>query len=114
MKMNEGMEKVVDIITEILAFFTVALIVLLYVNSYVAGRAADGVGFIPAKATQVLKTVREITILLVVGLAGLQFSLKHLFLFIPYALLVAAAVIFMFFPNVLPVSVKDVLMPFGI
>lgn len=112
--MNEGMEKVVDVITEILAFFTVALIVLLYINSYVAGRATDGVGFLPVKASNVLHTVREIAILLVVGLAGLQFSLKHLFLFIPYALLVAAAVIFMFFPNVLPVNIKDVLMPLGL
>lgn len=109
---SEGLEKVVDLITEILAFLTVALIVFVFINRYVAGRSADGVGFIPVKAEKILESVREIAILLVVGLAGLQFSLKHGFIiFLIYAVLVAAAVIFLFFPGVLPVSVKDVLTP---
>lgn len=110
MKMGETMEKFVDVIGEILAFFTVALIVLLFVNRYVAGRAADGIGFLPETVSNVLESVREIAVLLVVGLAGLELALKHFWLFIPYAVLVAAAVIFLFFPGVLP-GTADALVP---
>lgn len=102
-KMGESMEKVVDIITEILAFLTVALIVLVYVNRLVMGKSADGTGFLPIKVANVMESIREVAILLVVGLAGLQFALKRgIVVFIIYALLVAAAIIFMFFPGVLP------------
>ena len=110
MKNDNKLEHVVDIITEILAFLTVVLIVFVYINRFVAGRAADGVGFLPVKAANVLETIREISILLIVALAGLQFALKHGWVvFIIYAVIVAAAVIFMFFPNVLPVASKSVL-----
>ena len=99
------MEKAVDLLGEILAFLTVALIVFMYINRIVAYKSADGTGFLPADVTRVLESVREIAILLVVGLAGLEFALKHGFVvFIIYAVLVAAAVIFIFFPGVLPVS----------
>lgn len=102
MKLGERIEKVVDIITEILAFLTVTLIVLLFINRFVAGRADSGIGFIPLKATAILESIREIAVLLVVALAGLQFALKrNVIIFILYALLVAVAVIFLFFPNVL-------------
>ena len=105
MKMGENLEKVVDIVGEILAFLTVILIVLLSVNRFMAGRAADGIGFLPLKATDVLESIREIAVLLVVGLAGLEFALKRGFIiFIIYAVLVAAAVIFLFFPGVLPAT----------
>lgn len=114
MKDDNKLEKVVDVITEILAFLTVALIVLVYVNRFVAGKMGTS-GFLPVKAASILETVREICILLVVALAGLQFSLKHgWFVFIIYAILVAAAVIFMFFPNVLPIGTKSVLTAIGL
>lgn len=103
--MKSSLEKVVDIIGEILAFFTVALIVLLFINRYVAGRASDGVGFLPVKLSEVLESIREIAVLLVVGLAGLEFAIKRgIIVFIIYAALVAVAVIFLFFPGVLPAT----------
>lgn len=109
MKMGEKLEKVVDVIGEVLAFLTVALIVLLFVNRYVAGRATDGIGFLPLKASQIMESIREIAVLLVVGLAGLEFALKRGFVvFIIYAVLVAAAVIFLFFPGVLPATQSTV------
>lgn len=102
-KMGESMEKVVDTITEILAFLTVILIVLVFVNRMVMDKSSDGTGFLPVKVANVMESIREIAILLIVGLAGLQFALKRGFIiFILYALLVAAAVIFLFFPGVLP------------
>lgn len=111
MKMGEKLEKVVDVITEILAFLTVILIVFLFVNRFVANRAADGIGFLPIKATNILESVREIAVLLVVALAGLQFALKRGFVvFIIYAVFVAAAVIFLFFPGVLPASQNAILL----
>lgn len=108
--MGESVEKVVDVITEILAFLTVALIVLLFVNRYVAARAADGIGFLPATVSGVMESIREIAVLLVVGLAGLQFALKRgIVVFIIYALFIAAAVIFLFFPGVLPLATSAVI-----
>ena len=101
MKMGEKLEKAVDIVGEILAFFTVAIIVFLSVNRFVA----DGAGFLPANATKILESIREIAVLVVVGLAGLEFALKRGFVvFLFYAALVAAAVIFLFFPHVLPAT----------
>ena len=114
MSKDNQLEHVVDVITELLAFLTVVLIVLVYVNRFVAGKMGTA-GFLPVKAANILETVREISILLVVALAGLQFSLKHGWVvFIIYAVLVAAAVIFMFFPNVLPVGTKSVLTAIGL
>ncbi len=101
MKMGEKLEKVVDVIGEILAFFTVALIVFLSINRYVN----NGAGFMPENVTKIMESIREIAVLLVVGLAGLEFALKRGFVvFLIYAILVAAAVIFLFFPGVLPAT----------
>lgn len=107
MKMSEGLEKVLDVICEILAFLTVILIVFLFVNRIVAHKASDGVGFVPNKSVKMLESIREIAVLLVLGLTGLQFSIKRGFVvFIIYAVLIAAAVIFLFFPGVLPATIK--------
>ena len=48
------MEKAVDLLGEILAFLTVALIVFMYINRIVAYKSADGTGFLPADVTRVL------------------------------------------------------------
>lgn len=97
-KMSSGLEKAVDLVGEVLAFLTVALIVFLFAN--------DAWHFIPAgNVVNILKSAREICILLVVGLAGLEFALKRGFVvFLIYAILVALAVIFLFFPGVLPIN----------
>lgn len=109
--MGRRLEKAVDLIGEILAFLTVALIVFMYINRIVAYKSSDGTGFLSYDVTRILESVREIAILLVVGLAGLEFALKHGFVvFIIYAALVAAAVIFIFFPGVLPVTVGALLL----
>ncbi len=109
MKMGEQAEKVVDIITEILAFVTVAFIVFLSINRYVK----DGAGFFSVKTTEMLESIREIAVLAIVGLAGLQFALKRgIIIFIFYAILVAAAVVLLFFPNVLPAN--HILLPLQI
>lgn len=98
MKLSSGTEKVVDVICEVGAFFTVILIVLMAIN-----HAVGGAGFLPENIAKILGSVREIAILVVVGLAGLQFALKRGFvIFLIYAALVAAAVILLFFPGVLP------------
>lgn len=97
--MGEKLEKVVDVIGEIFAFLTVALLVFVFVNRWQ--------GFLPEKAAKIVESVLVIAVLVVVGLAGLEFALKRGFVvFIIYALLVAAAVIFLFFPGVLPASQK--------
>lgn len=107
LKLGSKLEKVVDVIGEILAFLTVALIVFMYINRIVAHKSADGTGFLSLDVTRVLESIREIAILLVVGLAGLEFALKRGFVvFLIYAVLVTAAIIFIFFPGVLPVSVS--------
>ena len=101
MKLGESMEKVVDVICEILGFLTVALMVFVFIN-----RAYP---FLPENATKIIESILYIAVLLVLALAGLQFALKRgIVVFIIYALLVAAAVVFLFFPNVLPINLKSV------
>lgn len=105
MKMGQSLERVVDVITEILAFFTVLFILFVYLN-----RAFDFVT--SEKALGIIESVREISVLLIVGLAGLQFALKRGFIiFIVYAAVVAFAIILMFFPNVLPFNAGEFVQP---
>lgn len=97
MKLGSGLEKIVDILGEIFAFLTVALLVFVFVNRWQ--------GFLPDKATEIVESVLTIAVLAVVALSGLEFALKRGFIvFIIYAALVAAAVIFLFFPGVLPAT----------
>lgn len=95
-KVSKTFEIVVDKLGEFIAFFTVALIAFLYINDFFK--------LIPnADIVNILKTIREFAILAVVALAGLEFVItKGFLLFLIYAGLVAVAVIFMFFPGVLP------------
>lgn len=106
MKLGGKFEKVVDILGEVLAFLTVALLVLVFANRYFA--------FLPEQAAKIMESVLIIAVLLVVALSGLEFALKRgIVVFILYAALVAAAVIFLFFPGVLPITAKstEVLLP---
>lgn len=97
MKISQGLAKVIDTVTEIAAFLTVFLIAFLFINDY-AGFLA------PSTTLNILKSIREIAIVAVVGLVGLEFAIKRgMVVFIIYAAVVAVAVVFMFFPNVLPI-----------
>ncbi len=98
MKLGEKFEVVVDVITEIVAFFMVLLIAFMYLNYAIDLAIVDSV-----KALQVLETIKEFGTIIIVGLAGLQFALKRgLVVFIIYAAVIAFIVIMMFFPGVLP------------
>ena len=97
MKLGEKLEKIVDVIGEVFAFLTVALLVFVFVNRWQ--------GFLPENVANILESVLTIAVLVVVALAGLEFALKRgLVVFIIYGVMVAAAVIFLFFPGVLPAS----------
>jgi predicted acyltransferase len=88
-------EPIVDTLGEILAFFTIALILLLYINGNWA--------FISPKATEVLAYIREIAIIVVIALSGLEFALKgHWIRTIIFIVLLAGVIVFMFFPESVP------------
>ena len=89
------LEAMVDTLGEILAFFTVLLILFLYIN----GRWT----FLPPKTTEVLAYIREIAIIAVVGLSGFELAVKGNWkVAILFLVLVAAVVVFMFFPGAVP------------
>lgn len=95
MAIRKGLERVVDLAGEILAFFTIALILLLYINGHF--------GFLPQDLTNTLSVVREIAIIAVVGLKGLEFALKgRLIRMIIFLVLFLGVIIFMFFPGSVP------------
>lgn len=100
MKLGEKMEKVVDVICEILGTLTIAFMVFVFINR--------AFGFIKSETVKnILESILIIAVLLVLALVGLQFALKRgIFMLIIFALLVAAAVVFIFFPDVLPISQK--------
>lgn len=109
MRLNYKLEKFFDIITEFVGFFTVALIVFMAINSNVN----SGNGFLPTNVLNVLVKVREYAVLGIVALVGVQFALKRGFIiFIIYALIVAAGIILIYFPGMLPFlspAVKSIL-----
>lgn len=95
LKKKRVLEPIVDAVGEFLAFFTVALILFLYINARY--------NFLPANVTDLLSKIREVAIVSVVGLSGLEFALKgRLVLTIIFLVLLAGVVVFMFFPNSIP------------
>lgn len=93
---GDRLEKVIDVVGEIAGFLTVLLIAFIYID----GMAGNFVG---PDARSILLTVREFAILIVVGLAGLEFALKRgIVVFIFYGLVIAFCIICMWFPQTLP------------
>ena len=94
------LEKGIDFIGEVLAFFTVGLWVFMFLQYTFS--------FIPADAMAgswtvvgMLEYIKTWATLLILGLKGLEFALKRGFMtFLIYIALVAACVIFMFLPSV--------------
>lgn len=81
---------------QVLAFFTVALWLLLLINSAVGGA---GEGFLGGYAGT-LDYIKYWATLLTLALSGLELALKKWWIFIIYAVLIAGCVILMFFPGV--------------
>ena len=106
MRIGAGLEKVIDVLGEILAFLTVALFIILSINHFA--------GFLPAGVVETMNKVLAYAALTVVGLKGLEFALKHGFVvFLIYAVLIAAAVVFIFCRELLPAhSAYETLQPF--
>lgn len=100
LKLGHGVERVIDAVGEVLAFFTVALWVFMffqYTFNFIPDTAM--VGSWPV--TGMLEYIKIWATLLVLGLKGFEFALKRGFItFLIYAALIAACVIFMFIPNV--------------
>lgn len=91
-------EPVIDVIGEILGFLTVVLIVLILINNVTGNWLGD--------ALPTLLVIREYAILVTLAVVGLEFVLKRgFFVFLIYAVIVAAGVILMFFPGAWPWNV---------
>ena len=94
---RRALELVIDIIGEILAFFAVLLILFMLIH---------GAFFTFLNGTETLRIltiVREVLIITVVGLKGMEFALKKSWILsIIFGVLLAAVVVFMFFPGALP------------
>lgn len=89
------LETVADRLGEVLAFFTVALILFMYINGAFELLSED--------ITGILSLVREIAIIVVIGLSGLEFALKGRWLLtIIFLALLAGVIIFMWFPGAIP------------
>jgi len=82
-------EKLFDLLGEIAAFLTIALIATLFLNVKYS--------FIPADTLSILETIREYAILGTLIIVGLEFSCKKgLIVFALYGALAAVAIIYSF------------------
>jgi hypothetical protein len=82
-------EKLFDILGEIAAFLTIALIAALFLNARY--------NFIPADTVSVLETIREYAILGTLVIVGLEFACKKgIIVFALYAALAVVAIIYSF------------------
>jgi hypothetical protein len=90
-----NVEPILDIIGQILAFFTVGLILFMYIN----GRF----NFLSDSAMQTLSLIREIAIVAVLGMKGFEFARKGTWKReIVFLTLLALVIVFMFFPGAIP------------
>ena len=91
MVIGRGIEKVIDIVGEVLAMATMVLVVVLLANEKWA--------FIGADMTVILKTVERFAIVAVLGLKSLEFALKrNVIFFIVCAAVIVVAFVFVFVP----------------
>ena len=94
-KTRRGFEKIIDVIGEILAFFTILLMIFMLIN----GRF----NFLPEDVTEFLTYFMFVAIIFTVGLKSLEFALNNsLILTIIMLVLLTIAVIFVFIPDTLP------------
>ena len=89
------LEVIVDIIGEILAFFTVFLLLFMLINGKFQ--------FLPEDITAMMTHILFFAIIVILGLKGLEFSLKRSWLLtIVFGALVVGVIVFLFFPEALP------------
>ncbi|MDR1697479.1 MAG: hypothetical protein LBR37_00980 [Erysipelotrichaceae bacterium] len=92
---RNSVEKFVDIVGEVLAFLTLALMLLLFING--------SFNFIPGNVTKVLAYIREIAIIAVVGLSAMELAIKGRFvLMVIFLVLLTGVIIFIWFPGAVP------------
>jgi len=95
MVLGRKLEKVFDFLGEVLAVLTVALIAFLYINGKFE--------FVEGTLLQTLFTIKEYAVLGTLIVVGIEFSVKRSFLFfVIFLVLATVAVVFSFFPGVLP------------
>lgn len=93
---NSALEPIVDRIGEILAFLTILLILFMYINGAFELVTSENI-------LNILSIAREVAIIAVIGMKGFEFALKrNIILTILFLALLAAVIIFMFFPGALP------------
>ncbi len=98
---RRGIELVIDTIGEILAFLAVILILFMCINARFELITGEN-------ALRILSYVREIAIVTVIGLKGMEFALKRgWILSLIFGLILAAIVVFMFFPSSIPTWVPS-------
>ena len=93
MVLGRKVEKVVDIVGEILAMATIVLVVVMLAN--------DKWGFIQLETAMydILNTVKNFAIVAVLGLSALEFALKrNIIIFIICAAAIVVAFVFVFIP----------------
>ena len=89
------MKKVLSLIGGILAFLTVIMYAVLFINAVWS--------FLPANVVAFMEGIKFFAVLAVCGITGLEFAFatKSKLLIFLFILILAVVVIFMFFPNVL-------------
>lgn len=91
MILGRPIAKLLDVVTGITAFCMVAVLAFCFINAkFPILKNPD--------ALETLYKVRDVGVMLVVGLAGLEFALKrNVFVFIVFAVILAVAAAFMFY-----------------
>lgn len=89
------MKKFLSFIGGLLAFLTVIMYAVLFINSVWS--------FLPATAVSFMEGIKFFAVLVVCGITGLEFAFgtRSKFLVFLFILILAVVVIFMFFPGVL-------------
>lgn len=89
------MKKVLSFIGGILAFLTVIMYALLFIDSVYS--------FLPEAAVAFMEGIKLFAVLVVCAITGLEFafSTKSVFVVILFCLILAVVIVFMFFPGVL-------------
>lgn len=89
------MKKVLSFLGGILAFLTVIMYAVLFINTKFA--------FLPVNIVTLLESIKFFAVLLVCAITGLEFafSTKSAFIVIVFIIILAVVVVFMFFPGIL-------------
>lgn len=91
MEIGKKVEKVIDVVGEVLAMATIVLVVVMLANTKWE--------FIDGALLTTLETVKNLAIVVVLGLKSLEFALKrNVILFIICAAVIVVAFVFVFIP----------------